>query len=76
MGNIGDEAQDMADSVSSFTYKKRHYGAGQGHPDAELCWTLRVCVQHTDFSSWLQNFGVSLWLMYCNASFSLFLLGW
>lgn len=40
MGNIGDEAQDMADSVSSFTYKKPRYGVGQGHPEAELCWTL------------------------------------
>jgi hypothetical protein len=38
-GNIGDEAQDTADSVSSFTYKKPHYGAGQGHPDADLCST-------------------------------------
>jgi hypothetical protein len=37
-GKIGDEAQDTTDSVSSFAYKKPHYGAGQGHPDADLCW--------------------------------------
>lgn len=52
-GKIDDEAQDMADYVSRFAYKKPHYGAGQGHPDADLCWPLWVCVQHTDSSSCL-----------------------
>jgi hypothetical protein len=59
-GNVGDEAQDMADSVSSFTYKKPHYGAWQGHPDADLCWPLWVCVKHTDFSSCLAH-GCKIW---------------